>query len=289
MAARCSSLVLSAILAVCCLCVGPEVRGADLSEGFRDPPLSARPAVYWAWLNGLTDRAQMTRELEELKAKGIGGLYIFDVGAQDPQKIVPAGPAFMGPQSLAAIGHTVREATRLGLEVGLVTSSSWNCGGPWIPPEYASMGLYSGETAVTGPRHLSGPLPEPTLPKKTPRDAQGRPAFAEDVAVLAVPSGKGPDGKPVIEDLDAIVDLTGHIDPNGRLDWEVPPGDWKIMRFVCANTGLALVLPSPNSGGLAIDHFNPEATRYHFEYLLDKLHQELGDFKGTAGRRDDEG
>jgi hypothetical protein len=282
MAARCSSSVVSALLAVCCLGAAPEVRGAELSEGFRDPPLSARPAVYWAWINGLTDQAQMTRELEELKAKGIGGLYIFDVGAQDPQKIVPAGPAFMGPESLAAIGHTVREATRLGLEVGLVTSSSWNCGGPWIPPEYASMGLYHGETAVTGPRHFSGPLPDPTLPKKTPRDAQGRPAFAEDVAVLAVPSGKGPDGKPVIEDLDAIVDLTGHIDPDGRLDWDVPPGAWKIMRFVCANTGLALVLPSPNSGGLAIDHFNPEATRYHFEYLLDKLHQELGDFQGTA-------
>ena len=115
---------------------------ADLRQGFRDPPLSARPAVYWAWVNGLTDKRQMTRELEELKAKGIGGVYIFDVGAQDPQKIVPAGPAFMGPESLQAIGHAVREATRLGLEVGLVTSSSWNCGGPWIPPEYASMGLY---------------------------------------------------------------------------------------------------------------------------------------------------
>ncbi len=276
------SSVALGILAACHLCVSPRVFGADLLPGFRDPPLSARPAVYWSWINGLTDRAQMTRELEELKAKGIGGVYIFDVGAQDPQKIVPAGPAFMGPESLKAIGHTVREATRLGLNVGLVTSSSWNCGGPWIPPEYASMGLYYGETAVTGPQHFSGPLPNPTLPKKTPRDAEGRPAFVVDVAVLAVPAGKGPDGKPLIEDLDAIVDLAGHIDPNGQLDWDAPPGAWKIMRFVCANTGLALVLPSPNSGGLAFDHFNPEATRYHFEYLLEKLHQELGDFKGTA-------
>jgi len=282
MALRNLLLVMIGSMAACCLGVGPVASGADLVEGFREPPLSARPAVYWAWVNGLTDKAQMTRELEELKAKGIGGVYIFDVGAQDPQKIVPAGPAFMGPQSLKAIGHTVREATRLELSVGLVTSSSWNCGGPWIPPEYASMGLYQGETVVTGPRHFSGPLPDPTLPKKTPRDAEGRPAFAKDVAVLSVPSAKGPDGKPLIEDLDAIVDLAGNIDPNGRLDWEVPPGEWKIMRFVCANTGLALVLPSPNSGGLAIDHFNPEATRYHFEYLLEKLHQELGDFKGTA-------
>jgi hypothetical protein len=280
MALRHLLLVVSTILAVCHWCAGLEASGADLPEGFRHPPLSARPAVYWAWINGLTDKGQLTRELEELKVKGIGGVYIFDVGAQDPQKIVPAGPAFMGPESLNAIGHAVREATRLGLEVGLVTSSSWNCGGPWIPPRYASMGLYHGEVAVTGPKHFSGLLPLPLLPKNAPRDAQGRPAFVNDVAILAVP---GPSGKPpVIEDPNAIVSLARHVDPSGRLDWDVPAGEWRIVRFVCANTGLSLVLPSPNSGGLAIDHFNPEATRHHFEYLLEKLHQELGDFKGTA-------
>ncbi|MCU0916050.1 MAG: hypothetical protein MUC88_16030 [Planctomycetes bacterium] len=280
MTARYLSFVMLAILMVCCACAGPAVGGPHLAEEFRNPPRSARPAVYWSWINGLTDQGQLTRELEELKAKGIGGVYIFDVGAQDPQKIVPAGPAFMGPESLAAIGHAVREATRLGLEVGLVTSSSWNCGGPWIPPKYASMGLYHREVAVKGPQHFSEVLPLPTLPKNAPRDAQGQPAFVENVAVLAMP---GPAGRPpVIEDPNTIVNLTAQVGPDGRLDWEVPAGEWRIMRFVCANTGLPLRLPSPNSGGLAIDHFNPEATRFHFEYLLDKLHQELGDFKGTA-------
>ncbi len=270
---------LLAIAGVCLSAAGAPTQ-PDLAEGFRNPPLSARPAVYWAWVNGLTDKAQMTRELEELKAKGIGGVYIFDVGAQDPQKIVPAGPAFMGPESLQAIGHAVREATRLRLEVGLVTSSSWNCGGPWIPAKFASMGLYHSQITVKGPTRFSELLPLPTLPKNAPRDTQGRPLFVQDVAVLAVPGQWGQ--TPVIDDPNAIVDLTSRVDPSGRLQWDVPDGSWTILRFVCANTGLSLVLPSPNSRGLAIDHFNPEATRYHFEYLLDKLHQELGDFKGTA-------
>jgi hypothetical protein len=256
---------------------GQRAAKADLSSGFQNPPLLARPSVYWVWVNGLTDQRQMTRELEELKAKGIGGVYIFDVGAQDPQKIVPAGPAFMGPESLAAIGHAVREATRLGLEVGLVTSSSWNCGGPWVPPEYASMGLYHSQVTVEGPNHFSEPLPLPTLPKNAPRGPDTRPAYLRDVAILAVPGSAD-----VIEDPNAIVDLTSRIGEGGRLDWQVPAGTWTILRFVCANTGLSLRLPSPNSGGLAIDHFNPEATRFHFEYLLDRLHQELGDFRDTA-------
>ena len=254
---------------------------ADPIEGFRDPPLSARPSVYWTWVNGLTDKDRMSEELEELKAKGIGGLYIFDVGARDPKGIVPSGPAFMGPESLDAIGHTVREATRLGMEVGLTTSSSWNCGGPWVPPEYASMGLYHNQVTVTGPKRLTEPLPMPTLPKRAPRGPDGRPAYVKDVAILAVPA-RGPVAEMTIESTDAIVDLTDRVDAQGHLDWDVPAGAWTIMRFVCANTGLSLRLPSPESGGLAIDHFNAEATKFHFQYLLDKLHGELGDFRDTA-------
>jgi len=441
------SHVLTAILILShawCLHAGTENL---LQAGFREPPLPARPSVYWAWVNGLTNQDRMTVELEEMKAKGIGGVYIFDIGAQDPRRIVPAGPAFMGPESLHAIGHTVREATRLGMEVGLVTSSSWNCGGPWVPPEYASMGLYHCQITVTGPTRLDSPLPLPALPAAAPRGPDGKPAYVKDVAALAIrspkrsaghefvfelappgthtvdrvvlyntPSGDEkrygpmhlfasdfavyasaesaepnrfrqivraslepnteaqtfrfepiearyvrlvvlsghnakfdrvqlgefevysadgvnvanayhPDGSKtaasllhsssalgseteqnwtaanihdggksgaagswssagppplVIEDPEDIVDVTNRIDANGRLDWDVPAGEWIIMRFVCANTGLSLRLPSPNSGGLAIDHFSAEATKFHFQYLLDKLHKELGNFKDTA-------
>jgi hypothetical protein len=429
--------------------MSPASTSADnrLLDGFREPPLPARPSVYWAWVNGLTNKERMTIELEELKAKGIGGVYIFDIGAQDPQGIVPKGPAFMGPESLDAIGHTVREATRLGMEVGLVTSSSWNCGGPWVPPKYASMGLYHQQITVTGPTRLDSPLPMPALPARAPRGPDGKPAYIKNVAILAIPSPKrlpghefvfelappgmhtidrvvlyntlsgdekrygpthlftrdfavyastesaepnafreivraalepntqaqtfrfepiqaryirlvilsghnaefdrvqlgefevystdgvnvanayhpdgsktaasllhsspalgteteqnwtaanihdgvrsGPAGSwssagppPVIlEDPNVVVDVTDRIDADGHLDWDIPAGEWMIMRFVCANTGLSLRLPSPNSAGLAIDHFSADATKFHFQYLLDKLHEELGDFTDTA-------
>ena len=67
-----------------------------LPDGFTDPPLSARPAGYWVWSNGLTDRVQMERELRAFKAVGLSGVYIFDVGARSRDVKVPSGPAFMG-------------------------------------------------------------------------------------------------------------------------------------------------------------------------------------------------
>lgn len=288
---RLTLILMAAVILL--LPVNPVMGRSYLEDNFADPPMSARPAAYWVWLNGLTDQQRLTYELEQMKAKGISGVYIFDVGAQDPEGIVPKGPAFMGPESLKAIGHAVREATRLGLEVGIVTSSSWNCGGPWVRPEHASMGLYYCQTTIKGPAEFSQVLPFPLVPRETPKGADGLPVYYKDVAILAVPEAKplsGPEanvrsaGPPptVIEDTSAIINLTDRLDKQGRLDWIVPSGTWTIMRFVCANTGAKLKLPSPASQGLAIDHFNPEATRAHFDYLIDRLHQELGAFEQTA-------
>ena len=93
----------------------------------------------------------MTYELEEYKDKGFAGLDIFDIGAEDPNKVVPEGNKFLGKESVDAIVYAVNEAKRLGLELGLVASSSWNAGGDWVTPEYAAMLLYKSEVVVEGP------------------------------------------------------------------------------------------------------------------------------------------
>jgi hypothetical protein len=93
---------------------------AELSqEAFRTPPVQARPSALWSWLNGYVDHKQITRELEEMKANGMRGVIIWDVGSiSDPNKMIPAGPEFLGPESLKSIHHAMDEAERLGLELG---------------------------------------------------------------------------------------------------------------------------------------------------------------------------
>jgi hypothetical protein len=233
--------------------------GAGLSEAeFRDPPLAARPSALWTWLNGHVDHAQLTRELEEMKAKGMRGAIIWDLGGiADPAKIIPAGPAFLGPESLAAIHHAMDEATRLGLELGMVASSSWNAGGPWIEPEDSGKELRWSERAVSGPAEFSEVLP---LPEKA-RDPY------EEVALLAVPLAKGR----TLADPAAAIRLDPHLAADGRLTWSVPAGEWSLLRFVANRSGEKLKIPSPNSDGLLADHLNRRASDAHFNPILDAL------------------
>lgn len=258
----------------------------QLREGFLQPTGTARPKVYWWWLNGHTDTARMKEELQAMKNAGIGGMDIFEIGFR-PDGIVPAGPAFMGDSSLADIVFAIKEASRLGLEVGLNLSSSWNAGGRWITPQHSAKSLYCSQTNVGGTGSKKIKLPFPEVPKVNGKgkslliefDKDGKPVFRQEVAVLALPRNRQAHSL----DTAHILDLTGYFDPaTEMLQWNVPEGEWDIYRYVCSSSGEQLKLPSPSSVGPIIDHFDSSATRVHFMYFIDRLQSSLGDLRETG-------
>jgi hypothetical protein len=238
-----------------------------LSDEFVVPPMSSRPGAYWCWLNGDVTKASITFDLEEMKDKGMGRAEIWDVALRnDPDGIFGVGPAFLSDESVEMIRHALGEGKRLGIDIGMVASSGWNAGGSWVSPDWAAKALYVSEFAVAGAQSFSGPLPFPELPEECPTDDDGRPVFSKEIAVLAIPDH--PDKK--IKSLSKIVVLNKHYDGT-TLTWDVPEGNWKILRFVCSNTGQSLIVPSPNSDGLFIDFFDPEATKRHLGHILGRL------------------
>jgi len=290
---RLCALLLAAWLApVCAALSGPSAPSPGGAGGsraddrlspalFAAPPLQTRPGCFWAWLNGSITAEQITRDLEAMKQGGMRGGEIWDVAAHaDPDKRVPAGPEFLGPESTRLIVHAIREADRLGMELGLVASSGWNAGGSWITPEYAGKGLYQSVTKVTGPATFHEALPLPELPRSCPRDAAGQPVYLREVAVLAVPNSKSN----LIARADEVVDLTRRVGADGKLQWEAPAGEWAILRFVCSNHGQQLIVPSPRSGGPMIDFFDPRATEFHLHHVVRTILTELGrdSFAGTC-------
>jgi hypothetical protein len=54
--------------------------GPTLENGWTNPPNSARLRAYWWWLNGNVTRESITRDLEQMKARGFAGAVIIDAG-----------------------------------------------------------------------------------------------------------------------------------------------------------------------------------------------------------------
>ena len=256
--------ILVAMFAYCC---HTEAQYPGLIKGFRDPGKEARPRAYWDWLNGAVSNASLTRDLEEAKAKGLGGLLMWDTEAmRNPNGFVPVGPPFMGTESVNFIHHSMKEAERLDLDLGLVCASGWNSGGTWVPPDMASKNLFSASIVITGPDQVSQILPFPDVPLNCPKGPDGLPKWYLDVAVLAWPSNEDK----LIPDLSDVLNLSDKF-KDGKLKWSPPKGKWHVVRFVCSNNGQQLIAASPNSKGLFIDFLDPEATKFHFKYIINKL------------------
>lgn len=268
-------------------CAISSVAQTHLSKNFKSPPLQARPKALWPWVNGNFNLSQITYELEEAKAKGMAGFDIWDVGtSMNSSRIIPDGPAFLSDESLQAIAHTIREADRLGMEIGLISSSSWNAGGHWIKPEHGAMGIFRSDTILQGPSVFKGKLMFPKIPTKYGRDhdviinqdpVTGLPLYYKEIAMLAHPYSKD---SILIEP--NLIQLINHHDAQKELEWKVPTGRWRLIRYVCAPTGQPLMVPSPKSNGLMLDHFNAEAQQANMKYLFDRLKLGLGNLRNRS-------
>ncbi len=287
---------LALLFALCPIATNAGPTAAGLARGFQTPPESARPWVYWFWLNGNITREGITADLEAMKRVGIGGVLIMEV-----DQGAPLGPvAFAGEQWRSLFRHVVSEAARLGLKVNMNNDAGWcGSGGPWITPDLAMQRLVWTETAVEGPSQVDMALPRPAA-------AAG---YYRDVAALAYPTPTDPGriagvgaravadiigvSLPVLTDITAapaarvvpvgaVVDLTRHMDGDGRLRWDAPPGRWTILRLGHTPTG-ANNAPSPESGrGLECDKLSKDATRAMFEGLMGKLVADVGPLAGKA-------
>ena len=297
------NLVVMMTLAAAFMSTGWQSRAADdLAQAFQAPPKSARPGVYWYFMDGNLNRKEMIADLESMKEAGLGNLVFLEVDIG-----MPKGPVkFMSPEWQEVFVQTVHGAERLGLDITLGLGPGWcGSGGPWIKPQQAMQHLVFSSVDLKGPRSYSEKLPLPAQ-RSTPWATMANP-FYEDVAVFAFPSSK-----PVIADInekalydrrpyslyktvrhqlpslakyretdtpispDAIVDLTLQLKPDGTLEWTVPAGDWTVVRMGRRVTG-AGTRPAPSAGlGLESDKFDAQALEYHMDQYVGKLLEKIG-------------
>lgn len=153
-----------------------SAQAGNLDQGFAAPPLSARPRVYWYWMNGNYTKEGVTLDLEAMKRIGLGGAMIMEVTCGIPEGSVRTGTA----EWWELIRHTLTEADRLGLQIAFGNGTGWSGSqGPWVTPEDAMQHLVSSETRVQGPQKFKGILPQPYT----------RYGFYRDIDVFAVPAG----------------------------------------------------------------------------------------------------
>jgi hypothetical protein len=206
MAARTHVLRRVAVAAALACLSAPAWAGDPLAAGFADPPSSARPRVWWHWLNGNITKEGIRKDIDWMAASGLGGLQNFDAEMMTPQ-LVPRRLPYMSADWADAFRFAAQLAERHGLEFGIAASPGWSeTGGPWVRPEDGMKKLVWSETTVAGGRaatlpaapRTTGPFQDlfvqPDImgqrpaPDKLARAGGDIAVFAYPVAAAALPS-----------------------------------------------------------------------------------------------------
>ncbi|WP_228714534.1 glycosyl hydrolase [Posidoniimonas corsicana] len=295
--------------------VRPELQASlqpvmPLEQGWADPPMISRTRCWWWWLNGNVTKEAITRDLEAMRDKGIGGANIVDAAhASSGQNIKPQhGPDFASAEWVELFVHALSEADRLGLELGFNIQSGWNLGGPSVTPEQSAKKVVWSELTVEGGKGVHVEVPRP----------EARNGFYRDIMVLAFPQPDDPDsvarvdnfeqkayhrypghftavdashlvevgeGKPaeVCIDPDSVVDLTSRVSDD-MLSWDAPPGRWRVLRFGYTPSGAHVSTSSDNWKGPAIDYLDPAAFHKYCDDVLTPILEAAGPLVGRSLR-----
>ncbi len=134
---------------------------ASLEDGFRNPPDSGKPRVWWHWMNGNITKEGIKLDLEWMKRVGIGGFQNFDAALNTP-KLVDKRLVYMTPEWKDAFKYATTLADQLGLEEAIAGSPGWSeSGGPWVKPRQGMKKIVWSETRIDGGKPFSGVLPHP--------------------------------------------------------------------------------------------------------------------------------
>jgi len=187
---------------------------------------------------------------------------------------------FMSPEWRRLLKFAMREANRLGLQMSVnLSSCAGALKGPWEVGDDAPKKLVWTASEIRGPRHLDLALSRP-----------GGKRFW-DVSLLAVRGAERED-EPAAEPLDLagpwkevapardggraaveVVDLASNLDNKGRLAWDVPAGNWTLLRFACLTM---------EGHEYDVDVLDPKAVEGHFERMGKALLQDAGPLAGKT-------
>ncbi|MDR3627839.1 MAG: glycosyl hydrolase [Ignavibacteriaceae bacterium] len=316
-------LILSVcLIAAGCGSMQENIALRNLKKNFISPPDSVKPGVYWYFMDGNLSKEEITGDLESMKEAGIGSVLFLEVNVGVPRGQVDFLSDKWQDIFAHAVRECERLGITFTLGIGPGWTGSggpWVKPEQSMQHLVYSATEVSGHSV----QKITLKKPEPRKPffgedVLTDKMKLQRDEFYEDVALLAFPTPKSGnkiediDEKalyyrapyssqagvkpylpepvfnsvlPVVQNVkkEQIIDLTNLLQKDGTLNWEVPDGNWTIMRFGRRNNG-AVTRPAPVPGlGFECDKFDTLALDSHFNEYVGKLIQKVNPVIGGAG------
>ena len=247
-----------------------------LRENFANPPASARPMVRWWWFGAAVEKPEILRELQQMKANGIGGAelaFVYPEVLDDPAKGLVNLP-FLSSAMLDAVNYAQAQGRQLGLRIDVTLCSGWPYGGPNTTLEEAAGHLRIAEVPVP-PNAKSVAVPAlakgESLISASIVNSIARPAAVEEGRAPA--RGRNAAPRPVSWDAASAQPLK----VSGNSAVVSPSGQPRTaLFFMASHTGQEVKRAAVGAEGWVLDPFSHQAVATHLEKVGEPLVKAFG-------------
>ena len=226
----------------------------NLKLQFQQPPADSRPMVRWWWFGTAVEKPELLRELQQMKANGIGGAelaFVYPQVLDDPSKNLINEP-FLSTEMLDNVRYAQAEGRKLGLRIDVTLGSGWPYGGPATTLTEAAHRL----------RVLEIPIPADTTTLPMTKLTDG------DVIVsVALVNGEP-------KHWDASTAQTFH-----EHDTSFPASSEPrtALVFIDSHTGQVVKRAAVGAEGWVLDPFSQDAVATHLKSVGEPLVKSFGD------------
>ena len=231
-----------------------QVSIEDLKRNFQNPPANTKPMMRWWWFGTAVEKPEILRELQQMKADGIGGVelaFVYPQILDDPAKNLINEP-FLSPAMLDNVRYAQSEARKLGLRVDVTLGSGWPYGGPAITLKEAAGHLRTAEIPL-------------------PANATSLPKFklAEGESIISISLVNG---EP--KHWDAISAET--INPNETSNIPASTTPRTVLFFIASHTRQQVKRAAVGAEGWVLDPFSHQAVATHLKAVGEPLVKAFG-------------
>ncbi len=253
-------------------CVNPALEAGSMDEifkGFQNPPVDSQLFVRWWWNGNRLSKQEILRELDVMKAAGIGGIEINPIAF--PNGADPAGYKAMTifeEAWLEMLQIALQGAKERGIICDMIVGSGWPFGGEFLKKEEQTQMVTIETIDLTGGKpHLFNI--KDLLDKVDPEiHSKNNTVYKELLIARLLP-------KESVEFTDGQ-DLMTSIS-NEKLTINVPEGK-HVLYYVVKLTGYMTVINgAPGAAGPVLNHYSKEATETYLNRISGFITSKIGD------------